>query len=90
MNNTSQELSNRFAKCFTYFRTKDENVRNTLLTVTYVCTTPLNIGANLLLIFGIIKTKRNKLNASQILFLTLFLSDLAVGVAQLPMTLYLM
>ena len=89
MNNTSQELSNRFPICFSSFRMKDENERKAL-TVTYACITPFIIGANLLLIFGIIKTKRNKFNASQILFLTLFLSDLLVGVAQLPMTIYLM
>ena len=89
MNNTSQELSNRFPICFSSFRMKDENERKAL-TVTYACITPFIIGANLLLIFGIIKTKRNKFNASQILFLTLFLSDLLLGVAQLPMTIYLM
>ena len=89
MNNTSQKLSNRFPICFSNFRMQDENERKAL-TVTYACITPFIIGANLLLIFGIIKTKRNKFNASQILFLTLFLSDLLVGVAQLPMTIYLM
>ena len=33
--------------------------------------------ANLLLIFGIIKARRNKLNSSQALFSTLFVSDLS-------------
>ena len=51
---------------------KDENVWNTLLTVTYSCATPLNIGANLLLTYGIIKAKWNKFNSLPILFLTLF------------------
>ena len=89
MNNTSHELSSRFPICSSSFHMKDENERKAL-TVTYACITPSIIGANLLLIFGIIKTKRNKFNASQMLFLTLFLSDLLVGVAQLPWTIYAM
>ena len=85
MNKTSHELSSR---CFTYLRMEDES-EQIALTVPYACITPFSIGANLLLIFGIIKTKRNKFNASQILFLTLFLSDLLVGVAASPMAIYL-
>ena len=61
------------------------------------CTTGCNIcqhnsliiGGNLLLISGIIKTKRDKFTSSQILFLTLFLSDLTVAVVQLTMLLYI-
>ena len=34
---------------------KDENVWNTLPTVTYSCATPLNIGANLLLLMELLK-----------------------------------
>ena len=86
MNKTSHELSSR---CFTYLRMEDES-EQIALTVPYVCITPFSIGANLLLIFGIIKTNRNKFNASQILFLTLFLSDLLDGVAASPIAIYLM
>ena len=48
-----------------------------VLTVIYASLIPLIIAANLLLIFGIIKTRRNKLNSSQALFSTLFVSDLS-------------
>lgn len=81
MNNTTQ--------CFSLYRTEDGYVRDTTLAVIYVIIIPLIIGANLLLIIGIIKTKRNKFTSSQVLFLTLFLSDLTVAVVQLPMLLYI-
>ena len=55
----------------------------------YAIFIPLIISANLLSIFGIIKTKRNKFTSSQILFLTLFVSDLTIGVVQLPTQIYL-
>ena len=58
------------------------------LTVLYSCLIPLIICANLLLIFGIIKIKRNKFTSCQILFLILFLSDLTIGVVQLPFEIY--
>lgn len=81
MNNTTQ--------CFSLYRTEDGYVRDTTLAVIYVIVIPLIIGANLLLIIGIIKTKRNKFTSSQVLFLTLFLTDLTVAVVQLPMLLYI-
>ena len=65
------------------------NARNKLLILVYAILIPLIISANLLSIFGIIKTKRNKFTSSQILFLTLFVSDLTVGVVQLPINIYL-
>ena len=89
MRNTTHQTVNESLECILLFRTKDKNVRNTLLTVIYAPLIPIIIGANLLLIIGITKTKLNKLSSSQILFLTLFLSDLAFGVVQLPLQIYL-
>lgn len=89
MNKTTQQLTNKVRKCFAFYRMKDESLENLLLSTIYVSIMPFIIGANLLLIFGIIKTNRNKFTSSQVLFLTLFSSDLAVGVVQLPMVLYL-
>ena len=60
------------------------------MTITYASLIPLIVSANLLLIFGIIKTKRNKFMSSQILFLALFMSDLTLGVVQLPIQIYLL
>ena len=89
MRNTTGQSVNELSQCTLLFRTKDGNVRNTLLTVIYTTLIPIIIGANLLLIIGITKTKLNKLSSSQILFLTLFLSDLTFGVVQLPLQIYL-
>ena len=50
----------------------------------------LIITINLLCINGIIKTKPHKLNSCQVLFLTLFASDVTVGVLQLPLKIYLL
>ena len=80
MNNTT---------CILLYRTKHANIRN-LLTSIYVSLIPLIIGANLLLIIGLIKTKRGKLTSSQILFSTLFVSDLTFGVVQIPTKIYLL
>ena len=56
-----------------------------------ICTSliPVIVGANLLLILGIIKTKETKFTSSQILFIILFLSDMTIGVVQLPVQIYL-
>ena len=89
MNNSTQELPKRFLQCFSLYRTDDGYFRDTSLTVIHASMIPLIIGANLLLIFGIIKLKRNKFTSSQILFLTLFLSDLTIAVIQLPILLYI-
>ena len=80
MNNTT---------CILLYRTKHANIRN-LLTSVYVSLIPLIIGANLLLIVGRIKTKRGKFTSSQILFSTLFVSDLTFGVVQIPTKIYLL
>ena len=40
------------------------------------------------MIFGIIKSKRNKFTASQVLFLILFISDLTFVAVQLPVIIY--
>ena len=86
MNNTY--LLRKFQQCALLFLPEDPNVK-VLLTVLYSCLIPIIICVNLLLIFGIIKTKQNKLTSCQILFSTLFLSDLTFGVVQLPVKIYL-
>ena len=90
MNNKTEEFVHRFTKYTLLFHTKGANVKNKILTVIYASLIPVIIGANLLLIFGIIKTRRNKLNSSQVLFLTLFVSDLTFGVVQIPSKIYLL
>ena len=80
MNNTKQTSDNGFPQCIMLFQTNNTNARNILLTVIYGTLIPSIICANLLLIVGITKTKRNKFTSSQILFLTLFLNDLSIEV----------
>ena len=85
---TLQEDSPR---CFTLIsRSKDSNMRNELSTVIYAILIPLIICTNMLVILGLIKTKRSKFVSSQILFLTLFMSDLTFGVIQLPTQIYIL
>ena len=86
--NTKQTSDNGFPQYIMLFRTSDTNARNILLTIIYGTLIPSIICANLLLIVGITKTKRNKFTSSQILFLTLFLNDLTFGVVQLPKQIY--
>ena len=88
MNNTTQLFSNGSLRCFSIFRIKGADVKN-VMTVIHASLIPLIISANLLSIFGIIKTKRNEFTSSQILFLTLFISDLTFGVVQIPAQIYL-
>ena len=66
------------------------DVKSKILGVTHASLIPFIINANLLLIFGIIKTKRNKFTSSQILFLTLFSGDLTRGFVQLPAEIHLL
>ena len=77
MNNTTQ-FPQRFPECVLLFGTKDVNnlTQTILLSAVYRSLIPLIIGANLLSILGLIKTKRSKFTSSQILFLTLFVSEL--------------
>ena len=82
MNNTTQ-FSLILPKCILLFRTKHANIR-ILLTAVYGGLIPLIIAANLLLITGIIKTKRSKFTLSLILFSTLFVSNLTFGVVEIP------
>ena len=89
MNNATQQFTFRFRICFFSLEKEDANAKNVLLTLTHSILIPLIIGANLLLIFGIIKTKKKAIIPSQILFLTLFVSDLTIGVVQLPTQVYL-
>ena len=79
------------SKCFTLIsRSKDSNLRNELSTAIYAILIPLIIGANMFLIFGLVKIKRNKFTSCQILFLTLFVSDLTFGVVQLPTQIFIL
>ena len=89
MNNCTKTFIKRPGNCFSLFLSQEKNVENILVTVIYACLIPLIIGANLLLIIGIIKTKRNRFTSSKILFLALFLSDMTLGAVQLPLEIYL-
>ena len=90
MNNTEQEHFQKFSDFVSLFITNDENATKNRLIEIYASLIPLIVSVNLLLIFGIIKTKRNKFTSSQILFLALFMSDLTFGVVQLPIQIYLL
>ena len=78
-------------ECFIMFHPYiiSENER-LIFTLIYSFLIPLIIGANILSISGIIKTKRNKFTKSQILFIILCLSDLSFGIIQLPYQIYLL
>ena len=84
MNNATQQFTTRFRICFFSFGKEGANAKNVLPTLIHSILIPLIIGANLLLIFGIIKTKEKAITLSQILFLMLFISDLTTAVVQLP------
>ena len=84
MNSTT----NASASCILLLRGINPYVRN-LVTVLHGSLVLLIVGANMVLIFGIIKTKRKRFTSSQILFLTLFSCDLTYGVAQIPVEIYL-
>ena len=86
MNNTTLQ---RLPKCFLLLHIKAVDLKIKLFSVIGASLIPFIITVNLLLIFGIIKTKRNKFTPSQILFLTLFVSDLSFGVVQVPTQTYL-
>ena len=90
MNSSTRQFLHKFPACEVVFRTKDPDARTTLLTVIYASLIPLIIVINSLLIFGIIKTKLSKFTPSQILFLTLFLSDFTFGIVQLPSLIYIL
>ena len=86
MNNDTQQFHRNLRECALLIFA---NARNKLLILVYAILIPLIIIANFLSIFGIIKTKRKKFTSSQILFLALFVSDLTIGVVQLPINIYL-
>ena len=88
MNNNTNQFPRRKPKCFTFTHTRQAGVIGEPLFVIYASLIPLIVGANLLSIFGIIKTKRKNFTSSQILFLTLFLSDITIGVVQIPIQIY--
>ena len=88
MNNTTLQFIHRFPKCLLPFANKDADVKNKLLAAISASLIPFIISVNLLLIFGIVKTKQNKFTSSQTLLLTLFSSDLTFGLVQLPVEIY--
>ena len=88
MNNATNQFPLRKPKCFTFTRTRQAGGIGEPLFVIYASLIPLIVGANLLSIFGIIKTKRRNFTSSQILFLTLFLSDITIGAVQIPIQIY--
>ena len=90
MNNTTLTILYRFSKCFSLLQMKSVDANNQLKLFSVVGTVfiPFIIIVNLLSIFGIIKTKRNKFTSSQILFSTLFVSDLTIGMVQLPLQIH--
>ena len=73
--NNNIRFPKRLSKYILLFHTKDANIR-ILLTAVYGSLIPLIMGGNLLLILGRIKTTKKKFTSSQILFSTLFVSDL--------------
>ena len=86
--NSTRLQCNHQKKLLLYFQ-ENPNLKIPL-TVLDSCLIPLIICANLLLVIGIIKIKRHKFISCQILFLILFLSDLIIGVVQLPFLIYLL
>ena len=89
MNNTTLKFQYPKPQCVLVSLPTDTYVRNQVITAVYATLIPLIITVNLLSINGIIKTKRKKLNSSQILFLILFASDIIFGALQLPVGIYI-
>ena len=90
MSNTTERFERGYTECFSVFGFIDSEITRPILTGIYASLIPLITGDNVLLITGIAKIKHNKFSSSQILFLTLFLSDLSFGVVQIPYQIYLM
>ena len=88
MNNTTLTFQYPKPPCVLIMPTTDTDARKRALTVVYATYIPLIMTANLLCIIAIIQTKLKKLNSSHVLFLTLFVSDLTIGVLQLPLQIY--
>ena len=74
-------------QCIMMFNKRDHET-SVISTALDASLTPLIILANSLQILGMIKTKRNKFTTSQILFFILCLSDLSLGMIQLPLLVY--
>ena len=89
MNNATLMIQYAKPKCVLVSPPTDTLVRNQAIAAVYATLIPLIITVHLLSINGIIKTKRQKLNSSEILFLILFGSDMTIGVIQLPMGIYI-
>ena len=83
MNNTTKKLP------LSLLHAEGADARTIIITIIHASLIPLIISADLLLIFGLMKTRRNNFTPSQILFLTLFLSHLTFGLVQLPFQIYL-
>ena len=88
MNDTSHFYSVLTKGCISLQSTRIGKTTKLPFTIIYAILIPFIVSSNLLAIIGIIKTKRNKFTASQILFIVLFLSDLSFGAIQLPVQLH--
>ena len=88
MNNTTVTFQYPKPYCIWIAYPKDSDVRTQVLIALYATLTVLIITVNLLSINGIIKTKTDKFNSSQVLFLILFASDMTIGTLQLPLGIY--
>ena len=76
-------------ECMSLHGTRDGRATRLPFTIIYAILIPLIIGANIMAVTGIIKTKGNKFTVAQILFIILFISDLSFGAIQLPLKIYL-
>ena len=77
-------------ECISLYGTQAGKATRLPFTITYAILISLIIGANIMAVIEIIKTKRNKFTVPQILFIVLFISDLSFGAIQLPLKIYLM
>ena len=89
MNNATLTFQYTKPPCILTPRSTDRYVTNQVVIAVYATLIPLIITISLLSINGIIKTKRNRFNSSQILFLILFVSDMTFGALQLPVGIYI-
>ena len=97
MNNTTQcvsiqeymETGSKNDTITTFGFLQNSDTIDLALTIIYPILIPMIICANVLLIIGIVKTKRIRFLPLEVLFILLFLSDLTFGIVQLPLQIYL-
>ena len=85
MNNATVTFQYTKPPCILTPRSTDRYVTNQVVIAVYATLIPLIITISLLSINGIIKTKQNRFNSSQILFV----SDMTFGALQLPVGVYI-